>query len=373
MGISVIEDNDGMDDSIDDSKRLTRLGNMIVDHKPVFIFSINFFPFLSIICQRLSLAYVAVSVDCPVIEIFHNSIRNSVNRVFLFDRSQYLSICAENPGHIFYLPLGAPCYRNDNLLGDRYKAEYDISFVGSTYKEKDPFSDIILSRGIREKVLQAMKKQIDSSAQGFDAIESCLSDTDISEIEKSIDDFDRYDNYVMNMERFVIMNNYIAPHMAYIERISMLKELAESFQNAKVHFFTRSETLELSKKVVIHDGVKTLTEMPFVFRNSKINLNVTLKSIQTGLPQRIWDVLSCRGFLLTNEQDEITDYFRPGVHLETYSDTNDLKKKIKYYLEHEDERQQIAQNGYEEVLSKHTTRLRAIEIIKTCLNIMENG
>ena len=88
LGVDVIEDMDGIDISLDVGVKITKLGNMIAEKRPLFIFSINFFPFLSILCQRLGIIYVAVSVDCPVFEIYHSSIKNSVNRVFLFDRKQ---------------------------------------------------------------------------------------------------------------------------------------------------------------------------------------------------------------------------------------------------------------------------------------------
>ena len=45
------------------------------------------------------------------------------------------------------------------------------------------------------------------------------------------------------------------------------------------------------------------------FRNSKINLNPTAKGIRSGIPLRIFDILSCSGFLLTNYQSELSDHF----------------------------------------------------------------
>ena len=371
VGIEVIEDKDGMDGSIDIDSRLTKLGNMIAEYKPVFIFSINYFPFLSILCDRLHILYVAVSVDCPVFEIFHNSIKNSFNRLFLFDRRQYLSICNENPSCIFHLPLGAPCERNKLLLGENYNPEYDISFVGSLYKEKDPFLDLKLPKEFRTKIENMINKQILLSCHGFDELVSKLTDEDIKTVREAADKFLPSDECVMNMDKYVVINDYIAPHMAYLERVKIINELADSFGEKKVHLFTRSDTSDISEKVALHDGVKSLTEMPFVFRNSKINLNISLRSIQTGLPQRIWDILSCRGFLITNDQEEIFDFFEAGVHLETYSSLEELKDKIRYYLDHNEDREEIANKGYEEACERHTTMLRVIEIIKTCLSTME--
>jgi spore maturation protein CgeB len=83
-------------------------------------------------------------------------------------------------------------------------------------------------------------------------------------------------------------------------------------------------------------------------------LNITSKTIQTGIPLRVFDVLGCGGFLITNYQAELCEYFEPGVDLVVYEDLADLEQKIDYYLAHEEERQQIAVNGYKRVCENYT-------------------
>ena len=91
-------------------------------------------------------------------------------------------------------------------------------------------------------------------------------------------------------------------------------------------------------------------EMPYVFHHSKINLNITLKSIKSGIPLRAIDIMSAGGFLLTNFQADFLDYL------------NDLYEKIAYYLSHEEERRQIAQNGRKKVREFHSFEQRFREI-----------
>ena len=85
--------------------------------------------------------------------------------------------------------------------------------------------------------------------------------------------------------------------------------------------------------------------MPFIFHNSKINLNITSRTIQTGIPKRVLDILACGGFCLTNYQTEIAEYFEDGTDLVMYSGMGDLVAKVEYYLNHEEERRIIAENG----------------------------
>lgn len=89
--------------------------------------------------------------------------------------------------------------------------------------------------------------------------------------------------------------------------------------------------------------------MPLAFSQSKINLNISLKTIRTGIPLRVIDVLGCGGFVLSNYQEELFEYFNVGEELVVYENIEDLFYKAKYYLEHEDERKQIALAGFERV------------------------
>ena len=133
--------------------------------------------------------------------------------------------------------------------------------------------------------------------------------------------------------------------------------------------YTGSDTSPL-REVHTHGTIKTLTEMPKVFHLSKINLNMTVKSIQTGLPLRIFDILGCGGFLLTNYQAELPEYFEIGKDLEAYSSMDELIDKCAFYLEHDDIRADIARSGYEKVKQYHTYSHRIAEMLhKTFSNM----
>ena len=76
---------------------------------------------------------------------------------------------------------------------------------------------------------------------------------------------------------------------------------------------------------------------------SKINLNFT----QGGTSDRTYKVLAAGGFLLTQPWPTIDDQFIVHRHLVTFDGLHDLRKKILYYLTHDEERKQIAHAGYE--------------------------
>ena len=81
------------------------------------------------------------------------------------------------------------------------------------------------------------------------------------------------------------------------------------------------------------------------------------------MPLRCFDIMGAGGFLLSNYQSGFLDLFVPDEDFVFYENKKDLVQKIGYYLEHESERQSIAQNGYDKVAANHTYRHRVKEML----------
>ena len=365
VGLTIIEDNSGMsDDSLPLADKITRLGNLIADHTPLFVFSINFFPFIAMVCERVKVPYVCVSVDCPVLEIYNNAITSPYNRVFLFDQKQYESVASANPGCIFHLPLGAPTDRMSATIKDAAGYDYDISFIGSLYTEKDPYSSIKLSEAVKRSLEDKMLRQLDENIYGMDYLEKNITEDEISSIKEADPNFYSSKLSIRNLDRQVAIDDYLGYHITVLERKRLLNTLAENIGDRRLDLFTTSDTSGLSPLIRNRGIAKSFTEMPIIFKKSKINLNTTMRSIRSGLPQRIWDILACGGFLLTNYQPELDDFLTPGVHLETYRSVDELVEKAGYYLQHDEEREAIALNGYRKVCNEDSVLHRVISIIK---------
>ncbi len=335
--------------------------------KPDFVFSLNFFPHVSEFCERFGVLYVCWSADCPVLELFSTSIRNKCNRIFLFDEIQYQEIYCYNPEGVFYLPLATSVERWDRELEElteKDQKEYgtDISFVGSLYHEKSPLS--MLNRKMPlSQYLQGYIKGV-SRAQlliyGSNFLQEMVTPELICGLKQSYPDFYSLKSGVTDTDVYVAANYYLGMLVSEMERIEVLNALARE-QNVTV--FTRSNTSLLSN-VDCRGGITTHVQMPRVFRLSKINLNITMKGIQSGLPLRIWDVLGCEGFLLTNYQAEIPSYFEMDKDLVCYESVEDCVEKAHYYLGHEDIRMEIAENGYRKVKALHTYEHRIGAILQ---------
>ena len=131
-----------------------------------------------------------------------------------------------------------------------------------------------------------------------------------------------------------------------------------------VDLYTYSDTKNLPS-IHAHPGANAIKEMPVIFHQSQINLNLTSHPIRNGVSLRVWDVLGCEGFLLTNYQNDLMQHFILGEHLDIYTSEEELRDKAAYYLAHPAITKEIAHNGYEYVKNHHTYKIRCDELIRT--------
>ena len=102
-----------------------------------------------------------------------------------------------------------------------------------------------------------------------------------------------------------------------------------------------------------------------IYNQSKIVLNIskTSKGDKIQIKGRDFEVPGCGSLSLTQESEEIKEYFEPDNEIVTYKDVDEAIQKIKYYLSHEKELDLISNNGYQRVLKDHTYKKRLKEVI----------
>ena len=127
-------------------------------------------------------------------------------------------------------------------------------------------------------------------------------------------------------------------------------------------------------------GHITQEEMVQVVNQSKINLNLsnsvswdlryllsspkvlykTLRSAKRveQMKARPFEINGCGGFQLSYYVEGLELYYEIGREIAVYLDADDLIDKVKYYLTYNEEREAIAERGYERTLSEHTYRQR---------------
>jgi spore maturation protein CgeB len=86
-----------------------------------------------------------------------------------------------------------------------------------------------------------------------------------------------------------------------------------------------------------------------------------------SLPPSIWskqikgrnfEIPGLGSFFLTEYVNHLEDYYEIGKEIDCFYNFRELVEKIKYYLEHNEEREKIAKSGYERTLRDHTYEKR---------------
>ena len=106
-------------------------------------------------------------------------------------------------------------------------------------------------------------------------------------------------------------------------------------------------------------------DMVRIFSESKINLNLCGSYASAAIKQikaHIYEITMSGGFLLTEYAPHIEDYFEIGKEIVVFDGVEDAVQKIEYYLNHDDERKEIAKAGYERALRDHTWNCRFREL-----------
>ena len=77
---------------------------------------------------------------------------------------------------------------------------------------------------------------------------------------------------------------------------------------------------------------------------------------------RDFEAPMCRTCYLTGYTDEITKFYELGKEIDTYSSSEELLDKTKFYLNHPDEAEKLREAGYQRALRDHTWECRFKEL-----------
>lgn len=347
---------------------IEKITALLQQEEPCFLFSINYFPALAESCHQTKIPYVCWNCDGSLLAMYHDSVFYDTNFIFSFDRACVTQFHSLNMSQIWHLPLGVNAERLQRVLPDPRQSsntKYDISFLGSLYQKNsfDPIAGQLPEylAGYLEGCLEAQL-----AVSGGNMLEVLLTPSICAQLEH-ITDYQRSEHSFAGI-RELFSSTVLGFKAASLARQRLLNALAAAGSiwqpGAQVHLFTADEPEGLVS-VQIHPPADYFTQMPQIFRNSAININSTVPTIRTGIPLRVWDILGCGGFLLTDYQEELLEHFQQGKHLSIYEDTEELLDKAEFYWKHDELRQKAAQESQKLVLTEHTWDARIQKMLHT--------
>ena len=341
-----------------DDEFMDRLVRLIRYRNADLVISFNYYPSISEACMRTGVRYFAWIYDSPYVKVYDRSIVNNVNYIGTFDSFTADELNGKGVTTVHYVPLAVNSNSLERYVTKQYGKEwYEVSFVGSLYNDKNKFYERLYEAGRDMQLIGYLDAVIDAQRQlcGVNILDESLSDDVITRI-GNVMPYKVADGSLTS-ERRVYADYYIAPRVTFLDRQEIITRLADRHS---MDYYTYTD-YKLGKA---HNRGKVdyYEEMPMVFAHSKINLNISLRSIRTGIPLRAMDIMGAGGFLLTNYQADMFRHFEAGKHFDYYTSVEEAVDKADYYIGHDGERSRIAAEAYEEMKLRHTYNERLKEV-----------
>ena len=126
---------------------------------------------------------------------------------------------------------------------------------------------------------------------------------------------------------------------------------------------------EIAPKAKYRGQVRYGTELANIYSESAIIINSTSTQMATAVNQRVFDVPLSGGFIINDNQEDMSQLFNLENESVVYSNLDDLKSKIKLYKNDLEERQRIIKNSKNRVLENHLYTDRLSFLLRETLKI----
>lgn len=365
LGCHCVEFSDRFQDEHNDADFVMKLLHCMRKENVDLVFSKGYFPLLATACEMQKTPYASWIYDLPNNSLLSKTVLYQHNYLFCFDSVYAQWLLRMGCCHVFHFPLAVDVCASADCIQEGETAAYiaDISYVGDLYGAEKGWLDV---EGISEYTQGYISgiEEAQIRVYGYNFVKEMIGDEMSRDIQQKVG-LQLGDMYFDSpMQRAAdLVNQEITQkeHMRIIERLS------ESHQ---IHLYTDS-CYEGMGNIRLCSVVDSRRDMPFLYRNSKINLNITSKAIESGIPQKVLDILACGGFCISNYQTEIADHFEDGKELVMYTDMEDLIQKVEWYLRHDEERMAIAGAGCRKVKEQFSMRDRLKDMLKIVVEDLE--
>lgn len=326
--------------------------------------SFDFCPALSDACKELGIKYAAWVYDAPQLALYEDAVKNDCNYIFSFDKYQVQETKKIGAPNVYHMPLAGNVTRSmtiDITEEDKRKYSCEVSFIGNLYTDN-------IYQFAQDRMSEATKKEYNTIIEdaydkwdGVNRINDRLSQGALQELTE-LEPGGFGEDFKMDLDEF-FGARLIARYIAHKERVEMLRRLSKY----KLRFFTGEKNFSIPG-VKFNPPLSHDEELPKAYALSKININTTLHSIPSGIPLRVFEIMSMGGFVLSNYQPEIEEFFTIGKEIEVYHNLDEMDEKIRYYLSHDRLRKEIAAGGYNAVKTKYNYPKQLTKMMEVVFN-----
>lgn len=155
-------------------------------------------------------------------------------------------------------------------------------------------------------------------------------------------------------------------------RLKTLMDIRDAFPDVKMVVYGRylgslERSPGLGERLLAHRDIFTKKlisseDANSLYARSKICINIHHGQSKYGANMRLFEICATKGFQIVDSNKYINDNFVDCMSL--YNSEEDLIKKIRYYLAHDEERERISEIGYKKMITSELFIHRAKTIIE---------
>ncbi len=247
-----------------------------------------------------------------------------------------------------------------DLVGNKGKYRYDVSFVGHLLPESIFLDSIDPDSLLDERVLAVYRKRREHLDYRIEDDAMSFADLSAPSMHPVIDWLTAKQLYRARING-----------TSLFFRGSIISDIADNFEIDVIGGDPSYINDKVSTRKLKHPGVHLHTPeknhrgTDRIYAESKINVNITSIQFDSAIVNRVLDVAAVGGFLLTDWKEGLKEI--TSVHEQlSYRTVDELKNKIDYYLTHDAERLEIAAQLHHDVKQKRTYD-HAVEVMLGCV------
>lgn len=337
---------------VGDADFIRRLMKALIEFKPDFIFCVNQWGFdiegkLTELLTHYEVPFVCWYVDNPLPLLSRKNNNASEYGLYLLWDDYYIDQMEKlgfpNVEHLPYAVDSTIFYPPPQSISKKYP----VSFVGNSLSN----------------ILQARLKEISNESYLMEVYNKLTQNNPPSlSGNKETIDFIKKEIEERKFPNKIISSLEVAINSKWTQDRRVRALLA--IEEFKPHIFGDKEWKKLlPPSFYFHSEVNYHKELPEIYRITEINLNISNVQLRNSVNQRVFDVCACGSFLLTDRSLAVQQFLVSGESIETFESCNELRKKVGYFLNHPEEREDIARKGGKAILEKHTYMHRFKEIL----------
>lgn len=323
------------------------------------IFSLDYYPCVSMMCEMIKKWYVSWCLEPPFSNLYSSSIVNPRNLIFTADKWLAESFQREGIFNISYLSEGVNidrCNRIKAGLGNE-RDILECFMIGEICEPS--WQELFQTEHLLDATLGYLEGLTASQAliYGYDFWQKRLPKYLYRDLVNNSKLRLRHDS-IQEIQQYYAEQCFY-PKTTAVDRSVTVKMLSST---CNVNIYSKEKSFEQMN--IKNHGEISLREKQELIGKSKVNINIAPRGFKDGIYGHALQIMGMGGFLITDYRRALEEEFVPGKDFVIFEDMKHLAECVGHYLKESEEREKIAKNAFEKIQENYQLEQRIVEIEK---------